>query len=105
MGAKTDAIKRLIKQRRALWIKGWLVIGFFTVLLIVFSVRIIQAHLLPEWLIPQWPRAAAALVVIVIGALITLPLIIEANINPHQWRMPVRHLVNRIRRKNPPTSE
>lgn len=95
MGNKEDAVKSLSQLRRNLWIRGLVIIGLLIALLVFFSLPVIQAHWLPEWILPYWRRIVAIAVVVIISLCVGLPIVIEANINtrvlngPGEGELPV----------------
>jgi hypothetical protein len=59
-----------------------LVVAILSALLILLSLPNVQNVLFPARLIEIWPQIIAASVVVMIASVITLPVVIEANMNP-----------------------
>ena len=66
------------------------VVGIVCVLMTMLSLRDVQNMLFPIWLIRNWGRVVAIVAVAAITAILLLPIMIEANLNPRPLSGPGR---------------
>src|SRR5574341_791011 len=83
---------KLERQRlhKRIQIRVLAVVGAVFFLMIMLSLSEIQKRLFPTWLIANWGRVIAAVVVLAITAILLLPIVIEANLNSRRLSGPGR---------------
>jgi hypothetical protein len=79
--------RRLRRRIRSYVFAG---VGVMFILVLILSLRDVQELLFPIWLIRSWGRVVAAFAVVAITAILLLPIVIEANLNPRRLSGPGR---------------